>query len=304
MPLVVIATLVLIAFSIRWLIRKPRPSGAALMDVSRAANKVQLSDPITRDDFDILERWGSMLLGDAIALWRARFREETTWSREAEGFFVYLRSEWFQTSLDMLCRFTSLASCLFSYRSWASPQVLLPRHLRLAWALSWDPLLAWPQVSRALPSPFSLDCWQAGRGPLAHCTEGLWHFENSKKEWEQVSHNNDPSVYIRKFDTPSESWVALPTPTATATQIPSPTNFPLPTVAPPVQDYVAWCAATEAVAKTYPAFAGQAIWGERERVLEDILVAYGETAPPEGLQEFPKFKEEVYPGMVVFLTFA
>ncbi len=51
---------------------KPRATGTDLMDLRRAETKVKLSDPITRLDIDILERYGSDLLDDAIALRRAQ----------------------------------------------------------------------------------------------------------------------------------------------------------------------------------------------------------------------------------------
>ena len=44
------------------------------MELSRAENKVKVSDPITRGDIDILERWGSKLLNDAIELRRAQLQ--------------------------------------------------------------------------------------------------------------------------------------------------------------------------------------------------------------------------------------
>lgn len=74
MPLVVLAALALIAFGIWWLTRKRRPSGQELMELSRAENKVKVSDPITRGDIDILERWDSKLLEDAISLRRAQLQ--------------------------------------------------------------------------------------------------------------------------------------------------------------------------------------------------------------------------------------
>ena len=74
MPLLVVAALVLIAFGIWWLTRRRRPSGEELMELSRAENKVKVSDPITRGDIDVLERWGSKLLEDAIELRRAQLQ--------------------------------------------------------------------------------------------------------------------------------------------------------------------------------------------------------------------------------------
>ena len=74
MPLLVLAALALVAFGIWWLTRKRRPSGQELMELSRAEAKVKVSDPITRGDIDVLERWGSDLLEDAIALRRAQLQ--------------------------------------------------------------------------------------------------------------------------------------------------------------------------------------------------------------------------------------
>ena len=74
MPLIAIAALALIGFGIWWLTRKRRPSGQELMELSRAEAKVKVSDPITRGDIDILERWGSKLLEDAIELRRAQLQ--------------------------------------------------------------------------------------------------------------------------------------------------------------------------------------------------------------------------------------
>ena len=62
MPILVIVGLALIAFGIWWLTRKRGPTGEERMELSRAENKVKVSDYITRGDIDILERWGSKLL--------------------------------------------------------------------------------------------------------------------------------------------------------------------------------------------------------------------------------------------------
>ena len=70
MPLLAIAGLILLVVGIWYLTRKRRPSGEELMELSRAENKVKVSDPITRGDIDVLERWNSKLLEDAIALRR------------------------------------------------------------------------------------------------------------------------------------------------------------------------------------------------------------------------------------------
>ena len=61
MPLLLLAGLALVAFGIWWLTRKRHPNGEELMALSRAENKVKVSDPITRGDIDILERLGSKL---------------------------------------------------------------------------------------------------------------------------------------------------------------------------------------------------------------------------------------------------
>ena len=46
--------------------------GSDLMELRQAENKVKVSDPILRGDIDILERYGSDLLQDAIELRRAQ----------------------------------------------------------------------------------------------------------------------------------------------------------------------------------------------------------------------------------------
>ncbi len=74
MPILVLAALALVALGIWWLTRKRRPSGQELMELSRAEAKVKVSDPITRGDIDVLERWGSDLLEDAITLRRAQLQ--------------------------------------------------------------------------------------------------------------------------------------------------------------------------------------------------------------------------------------
>ena len=72
MPLLLIAGIAIVALGIYFLTRKRRPSGQELMELSRAEAKVKVSDPITRGDIDVLERWGSKLLDDAIELRRAQ----------------------------------------------------------------------------------------------------------------------------------------------------------------------------------------------------------------------------------------
>ena len=74
MPLLVIAVLALVIIGVWWLTRKRGPSGQERMELSHAENKVKVSDPITRGDIDVLERWGSKLLEDAIALRRAQLQ--------------------------------------------------------------------------------------------------------------------------------------------------------------------------------------------------------------------------------------
>ena len=46
--------------------------GRDLMELRQAENKVKVSDPILRGDIDILERYGSDMLQDAIELRRAQ----------------------------------------------------------------------------------------------------------------------------------------------------------------------------------------------------------------------------------------
>lgn len=49
-----------------------RARGTDLTELRQAENKVKVSDPILRRDIDILERYGSDLLKDAIELRRAQ----------------------------------------------------------------------------------------------------------------------------------------------------------------------------------------------------------------------------------------
>ncbi len=49
-----------------------RARGSDLMELRQAENKVKVSDPILRRDIDILERYDSALLQDAIELRRAQ----------------------------------------------------------------------------------------------------------------------------------------------------------------------------------------------------------------------------------------
>lgn len=68
---------VIVAFALAfwWLFFKGndrRARGSDLMELRQAENKVKVSDPILRRDIDILERYGSDLLQDAIELRRAQ----------------------------------------------------------------------------------------------------------------------------------------------------------------------------------------------------------------------------------------
>ena len=49
-----------------------RARGSDLTELRQAENKVKVSDPILRRDIDVLERYGSELLQDAIELRRAQ----------------------------------------------------------------------------------------------------------------------------------------------------------------------------------------------------------------------------------------
>lgn len=49
-----------------------RARGSDLTELRQAENKVKVSDPILRRDIDVLERYGSELLKDAIELRRAQ----------------------------------------------------------------------------------------------------------------------------------------------------------------------------------------------------------------------------------------
>ena len=63
------------ALAFWWLFVKgntSRARGSDLMELRQAENKVKVSDPILRRDIDILERYGSDLLQDAIELRRAQ----------------------------------------------------------------------------------------------------------------------------------------------------------------------------------------------------------------------------------------
>ncbi len=68
---------IVIAFGLAfWLLffkgNRRRASGSDLTELRQAENKVKVSDPILRRDIDILERYGSDALQDAIELRRAQ----------------------------------------------------------------------------------------------------------------------------------------------------------------------------------------------------------------------------------------
>lgn len=67
--------LVMLACVIWWFARSRKPyraRGNDLVELRQAESKVKLSDPILRRDIDVLERFGSDLLQDAIELRRAQ----------------------------------------------------------------------------------------------------------------------------------------------------------------------------------------------------------------------------------------
>ncbi len=67
---------VVIAGFLFWLLfvkrNKPRPMGSDLTELRQAENKVKVSAPILRRDIDILERFSSEVLQEAIELRRAQ----------------------------------------------------------------------------------------------------------------------------------------------------------------------------------------------------------------------------------------
>ena len=70
-----LVVIVAFALAFRWLFsgrNTRRARGSDLMEFRQAENKVKVSDPILRRDIDILERYGSDLLQDAIELRRAQ----------------------------------------------------------------------------------------------------------------------------------------------------------------------------------------------------------------------------------------
>lgn len=72
--LIGLAVLIALALTI-WFFGKGNPrraKGSDLTELRQAENKVKVSDPILRRDIDILERYGSDLLQDAIELRRAQ----------------------------------------------------------------------------------------------------------------------------------------------------------------------------------------------------------------------------------------
>ncbi len=76
----IIALVILVGFAVAlWLLfggrnSRRRATGHDSMELRRAENKVKVSDPILRVDIDILERYGSGLLDDAITLRRAQIQ--------------------------------------------------------------------------------------------------------------------------------------------------------------------------------------------------------------------------------------
>jgi len=72
--LVGLAVVVLAALALLWYGKgnSHRPRGNDLAELRQAETKVKVSDPILRRDIDILERYGSDLLQDAIELRRAQ----------------------------------------------------------------------------------------------------------------------------------------------------------------------------------------------------------------------------------------
>lgn len=75
MPYVVGLVVIVAAFAF-WLLfirrNKPRARGTDLTELRQAENKVKVSAPILRRDIDILERFGSEVLQEAIELRRAQ----------------------------------------------------------------------------------------------------------------------------------------------------------------------------------------------------------------------------------------
>ena len=64
-----------IAFALWWFFGRgnnQRAQGSDMMELRQAENKVKVSDPILRRDIDILDRYGSDLLQEAIELRHAQ----------------------------------------------------------------------------------------------------------------------------------------------------------------------------------------------------------------------------------------
>ena len=75
--LYLVGLVVIVGFALAfwWLFSKGnnrQASGSDLTELRQAESKVKVSDPILRRDIDILERYGSELLQDAIELRRAQ----------------------------------------------------------------------------------------------------------------------------------------------------------------------------------------------------------------------------------------
>ena len=75
MPYLVVLALIALAALVYLLFfrgNSRRATGRDLTELRQAENKVKVSDPILRRDIDVLERYGSALLHDAIELRRAQ----------------------------------------------------------------------------------------------------------------------------------------------------------------------------------------------------------------------------------------
>lgn len=75
MPVIPLIIIVLVVAFLLWQYSKRnsrKAQGNDLMELRQAENKVKVSDPILRRDIDILERYGSDVLQDAIELRRAQ----------------------------------------------------------------------------------------------------------------------------------------------------------------------------------------------------------------------------------------
>ena len=73
---IIVGSIIVVGFvAVMWLLfKEKRPRGKAtgqeLMELEQAERKVKLSAPILRTDIDLLERYGSEFLDDAIKLRR------------------------------------------------------------------------------------------------------------------------------------------------------------------------------------------------------------------------------------------